>query len=199
MEPYEIVGQPLELFLAPVGTAFPLVDADPAGTWVLVGTSGTRSQDENGVTVTHSQTITKARPGGTTGPVKAFRTEEDLMFKLTLWDVSLEQYMLALNANELTTTAAGSGTAGFKKLGLSRGREVATYALLARGVSPYDDGMTAQYQVPRCYQSASPAIAYKKGVPAGVDLEFTALEDLDAASEDLRFGSMVFQHQAPLA
>lgn len=198
MEPYEIVGQPLELWLAPVGTAFPLVDAVPAGTWVQVGTSGDESQDENGVTVTHSQTITKVRPGGTTGPVKAFRTEEDLMFKLTLWDVSLEQYLLALNSNTLGTTAAGSGTAGFKKLGLSRGKSVTTYALLARGVSPYGDAMTAQYQVPRCYQSASPAIVYKKGIPAGVELEFTALEDPNAASDDLRFGSMVFQHQAAL-
>ncbi|GAM04805.1 hypothetical protein [Novosphingobium sp. MBES04] len=198
MEPYEIVGQPLTLWLAPIGTAFPLVDADPAGDWKLVGTSGTRSQNEDGVTVQHQQTITKARPGGATGPVKAFRTEEELMFGLTLWDVTLEQYLLALNSNELTTTAAGSGTAGYKQLGLSRGKEVATYALLARGVSPYGDGMVAQYQVPRCYQSASPSVVYQKGTPAGVALEWTSLEDLNAASEDLRFGAMVFQHQAAL-
>ena len=198
MEPYEIVGQPLTLWLAPIGTVFPLVDADPAADWKLVGTSGARSQNEDGVTVQHQQTITKARPGGATGPVKAFRTEEELMFGLTLWDVSLEQYLLALNSNELTTTAAGSGTAGFKTLGLSRGKEVATYALLARGVSPYGDGMVAQYQVPRCYQSASPSIVYKKGVPAGVQLEWTSLEDMNALSDDLRFGSMVFQHQAAL-
>lgn len=198
MEPYEIIGQPLELYLAPIGTAFPLIDAAPAVDWVNVGTSGVNSQDENGVTVTHSQTITKARPGGTTGVRKVFRTEEELMFKVTLWDVSLEQYLLALNSNTIATTAAGSGTAGFKQLGLSRGKTVAAYALLARGVSPYDDAMAAQYQVPRCYQSASPAIAYKKGVPAGIELEFTALEDLNAATDDVRFGSMVFQHQAAL-
>jgi hypothetical protein len=52
--------------------------------------------------------------------------------------------------------------------------------------------------VPRCYNSNSPAIVYRKGVPAGVQLEFTALEDLTAATEDLRFGSLVFQHQAAL-
>jgi len=198
MEPFEIVGQPLSLFLAAIGTAFPLVDAAPANTWKLIGTSGTRSQNEDGVTVTHSQTLNKVRPGGALGPVKAFRSEEDLMFKLTLWDVTLEQYTLAMNSNTLTTTAAGVGTAGFKKLGLSRGMEVTAYALLARGVSPYGDGMKAQYQVPRCYQSGSPAIVFKKGVPAGIELEFTALEDPTAASEDLRFGSMVFQHQAAL-
>lgn len=198
MTPYEIVGAPLTLWLAPTGTAFPLVNAAPAGTWVLIGTNGTRNQSEDGVTVTHSQTLTKVRPGGATGPVKAFRTEEELMIKLTLWDITLEQYLVALNANTLTTTAAGVGTAGFKKLGLSRGQTVKEYALLARGVSPYDEAMTAQYQVPRVYQSASPSVAYRKGVPAGIELEFTALEDLAAASNDVRFGSMVFQHQAPL-
>jgi hypothetical protein len=198
MTPYEIIGAPLTLWLAPIGTAFPLVDVTPAGTWVKIGTNGTRSESDDGVTVTHSQTLTKVRPGGATGPVKAFRSEEDLMIKLVLWDLTLEQYMLALNSNTLTTTAAATGTAGFKKLGLSRGTSVKEYALLARGVSPYDEAMTAQYQVPRCYQSASPAPAFKKGVPAGLDLEFTALEDLAAATQDVRFGSMVFQHQIAL-
>lgn len=198
MTPYEIVGAPLTLWLAPVGTAFPLVNADPAVAWVKIGTNGTRNQSEDGVTVTHGQTTTKVRPGGATGPVKAFRTEEDLMIELTLWDITLEQYQLALNSNTLSTTAAGVGTAGFKKLGLSQGMAVREYALLARGVSPYDEAMKAQYQVARCYQSDSPAVVYRKGVPAGIKLRFEALEDLAAASEDLRFGSMVFQHQAPL-
>lgn len=198
MEPYEIVGQPLSLWLAPVGEAFPAIDAEPAGNWVLVGTSGDESQNEEGVTATHSQTFNKVRPGGTTGPVKAFRDTEELMIKVTLWDVSLEAYLLALNSNTLSTTAAGSGTAGFKKVGLSRGKTVTEYALIARGVSPYGDGMNMQYQVPRCYQSASPAPAYRRATPAGIELEFTALEDQSAASDDVRFGSIVAQHQAPL-
>lgn len=198
MTPYEIVGAPLTLWLAPVGTAFPLVNAAPAVAWVKIGTNGTRNQSEDGVTVRHNQTLNKVRPGGALGAVKAFRTEEDLSFGLTLWDITLEQYMLALNANTLTTTAAGVGTAGFKKMGLSQGHSVKEYALLARGVSPYDEAMTAQYQVPRCYQADSPELAYRKGVPAGLKLMFEALEDLGAATEDVRFGSMVFQHQAPL-
>lgn len=192
-QPYEIVGQPLSLYLAPVGTAFPLVDAAPSGSWALIGTSGKRSQDESGVSVAHNQSISKVRPGGALGPVKAFRSEEDLMFKLTIWDITLEQVKIALNANSLTTVAAGVGTAGYKKMGLSRGMSVTEYALLARGVSPYGDAMTAQYQVPRCYMSNSPTVVFKKAVPAGVEMEFTALEDLTAATEDVRFGSMVFQ------
>lgn len=198
MTPYEIVGAPLTVWLAPVGTAFPLIGAAPAGAWTKIGTNGTRNQAEDGVTVKHSQTLQKVRPGGALGAVKAFRTEEDLSFGFTLWDLTLEQYAMTLNGNTISTTAAGVGTAGFKKLGLSRGLLVKEYALLARGVSPYDEAMSAQYQVPRCYHSGSPDVAFRKGVPAGLRFDFEALEDLGAASEDLRFGSMVFQHQAAL-
>lgn len=195
--PLEIVGQPLTLWLAPVATAFPLVDAVPSGTWVLIGTSGIRSQDEAGVTVTHSQTVNKVRTGGSLGPVKAFRSEEDLMFKVSIFDTTLEAVRIALNANTLTTVAASTGVAGTKRIGLSRGPDVTEYALLARGVgiSPYGDAMNSQWEVPRCYMSNSPAIVYRKGNPAGVELEFTALEDPNAASAAFRFGSMRFQHQ----
>jgi hypothetical protein len=198
MEPYEIIGQPLSLWLAPVGTAFPAVNAAPASPWVLVGTSGDRSQNEEGVTVTHNQTLNKVRTGGSVGAVKVFRPEEDLMFRLTLLDVSLEQYRLAVNNNALTTVAAGSGTIGTKTMGLSRGKSVTTYALLARGISPYNPAFSAQYQVPRCYQAASPSVVFRKGQPAGIELTFEALEDLAAASEAVRFGSIVAQHQAAL-
>ena len=198
MTPYEIIGAPLTLWLAPVGTAFPLIDGDPAVAWIKVGTSGDRNYSDAGVTVTHNQTLDQARPAGSVGPVKAFRTAEDLMISLELWDITLEQYATALNAAAITTTAAGAGTAGFKKLGLSQGESVTTYALLARGVSPYGDGFNAQYEVPRCYQSASPKPVFNKGKPAGLALEFAALEDPAAASAAERFGRLVAQHQAPL-
>lgn len=198
MTPYEIVAGPFTLWLAPVGTAFPLIDAAPAVAWVKVGTGGDKNYSEDGVTVAHSQSIEQARPAGTVGPVKAWRTEEDLMISLTLWDITLEQYATALNAAAVTTTAAGEGTAGFKKLGLSQGQEVATYALLARGISPYGDSYAAQYEVPRCYQSGNAEPAYLKGTPAGLDLEFTALEDANAASASERFGRLVAQHAAAL-
>ena len=196
--PFEMVGQPLELYLAPVGTAFPLIDAAPSGSWTKIGTSGTRSQDEVGVTATHTQTLNDVHTGGSLGPVKAFRTAEDLMFKVTIVDISLEQVKIALNANTLTTVAASTGVAGYKKLGLSRGPDVTEYALLARGPSPYANAMNLQYQVPRCYMSNSPALVYRKGVPVGVELEFKALEDSGAASADVRFGSLIAQHAAPL-
>lgn len=198
MTPYEIIGAPLTLWLAPVGTAFPLIDAAPAGTWVKVGTNGDRNYDEAGVTVTHGETFAEVATAGSTGPVKAFLTAESLKIALTMLDVSLEQYAIALNDAAITSTAAGAGTAGFKKVGLSQGENVVTYALLARGVSPYGDGMSAQYEVPRCYQSAQAAPVFRKGVPAGLQLEFTALEDATAANAAERFGRLVAQTAAAL-
>ena len=199
MTPYEIIGAPLTVWIAPIGTAFPAVDAAPAGEWLKLGTNGDRNYSADGVTVAHSKTYQKARPAGATGPVKAFLDEEDLMFRVTLWDLTLEQYAYALNNNTVTTTAAGAGTPGTKKLGLSQsvGR-TAEFALIARGLSPYDENMAAQYCVPRCFDSGSAEIAYRKSVPAGLALEFTALEDLAAANEEERFGYIIAQHQAAL-
>lgn len=200
MQPYEIVGVPFTLWCAPVGTAFPLIGVAPAADWKMIGTHGDRSQDEEGVTVSSSQTINAVRTAGATAPVKAFRTEEGLVISLTLLDISLEQYSLALNSNAVATTAAGAGTAGFKAVKLYRGVEVATMALLVRGdASAYGDNMKCQYEVPVCYQSGNPEPVHTKGQPAGLALEFTALEDFAAATPDMRFGRLVMQHQAPLA
>lgn len=198
MEPYEIIGAPFTLWLAPVGTAFPLIDAVPAETWVLVGTSGDRNYSEEGVTVSHDQTIEKITPAGALGPVKAFRTAEEQMIAVTLWDMTLEQYATALNDATIATTAAGAGTAGYKKIGLSRGEEITLYALLVRGPSAYGADMNAQYEVPRCYQSGNPKPVFAKGKPSALALEFTTLEDPNAATDDERFGRLIQQHQAPL-
>jgi len=200
MTPFEIVAAPLTLWVAPAGTAFPLVNAAPAGPWIKVGTNGDRNYDDGGVEVGHTQKIEQARPAGSTGPIKAWRTEEDLMISLTLWDLTLEQYRIAMNDAAVSTTAAGAGTPGTKRFGLSQGGDVAVYALLVRGQSsPYGDGFALQYEVPIVYQSGNPKPAYKKGKPAGLALEFTALENPAAVSPAERFGRLIAQHQAPLA
>ena len=200
MEPYEIIAAPFTVWYAPVGEAFPAINATPAGNWAMIGTSGDENYHEDGVTAAHSQSIQKYRPVGTTGPRKAFRDEEDLMIRLTLNDMTLEQYKHGLNANSVSATAAGSGTAGFKKLGLRQGLDVTRQALLVRGdVSAYGADYKSQLEIPICFQSGSPEPVFRKGEPAGLALEFTALEDSGASSEDERFGRLIKQHQAPLA
>ncbi len=200
MTPFEIIGAPLTLWVAPVGTAFPAIGAAPSSPWVKLGTNGDRSYESGGVTVTHGKTYDKVRTAGASGPIKAFLSEEDLMFGVTLLDLSLEQYQVALNGNTITTVAPAAGQPGTKKIGLSEdvGR-TKEYALLARGLSPYNEALAMQYCVPRCYQSGAPAPVFRKGgTGAGLQLQFEALEDLSATNAQERFGYILAAHLAAL-
>ena len=195
MTPFEIIGAPLTLWLGPIGTAFPAVDAVPGAGWTKVGTNGDRNYEEGGVTTSHAKTFNKVRTAGASGPVKAFLSEEDLMFRVTLLDLTLEQYQLALNGNTVTTVAPGTGTVGTKKIGLSEdvGR-TKEYALLARGLSPYNEALAMQFCIPRVYQSGAPEVVFRKGQPAGLALQFEALEDLTTATAQERFGYIIAGH-----
>lgn len=196
--PFEVIMAPFELYVAPVGSVFPDVDEDPDGSeWTLVGTSGDLNYLDEGVTVEHSQTVAFWRSLGSTGARKAVRSEEDLKIRLTLADLSLEQFKLAMNLNTITPTAPGAGVPGSKKIGLSRGATVQQRALLLRGPSPYGDNMTAQYEVPIAVHSGSPSVTFRKdGTPASLALEFTALVDENAANAEERFGRLVAQTAA---
>jgi hypothetical protein len=197
-KPFEIIVAPFTVYWAAVGATFPAIDDAAVTGFTKIGTSGDRNYSDDGVVVAHEQTIEQIRPAGSTGPVKALRTAENLIVRFTLWDLLLEQYKLAFNQNAVATTAAGSGTAGFKEVDLYRNLDVATLALLVRGPSPEGSGWNSQYEIPVCYQSASPAPTFAKGAPAGLSLEFTALEDPNAASAAKRFGRIVVQHQTAI-
>jgi len=199
MEPYEIVAQPFTLWIAPVGTAFPDVDTVPPGPWAKIGTSGDLNYSEDGVTVSLSQSIELWRALGSTGPRKAFRPEEELRISMQLADLTLEQVAAALNSNAVATVAAGAGTPGYKKVGLSRGTGVVSKALLVRGgLSPYGDTWAMQFEVPVAVEAAEPELVFVKGEPALVALEFVAIEDPDAATADERFGRLIAQHATAL-
>ncbi len=187
--PFEVLIGPLEVYIAAVGTAFPAVTASvPAGTWVKMGIN---DMEEAGIVVTHKQTVNEWRGVGGTGPRKVGRTQESLDIEFTLVDLTLEKYMLALGQTIINVP----GPPGTKDIPLYMGTAVATYALLARGISPYADGYLAQYQVPVVYQSDSPAPAFAKGKPAGLKLKFTALEDPNAVTVSERFGELITQYQ----
>lgn len=188
--PFEIIHGPIEVYIAPTGTAFPDVDEAPSGSWTLFGASGAKNIDNEGLTISHPQTIERDafRMLGTTGARKAVRTDEDLMIAFTLYDLTAEMYSYALNGNAVLDTAAGAGTPGTRIVNLHQGADVAVYALLVRGEkSPYGDGWNMQYCVPVCYQNGSPEVVYSKDGPAGLAFEFVALEDPDAV-EGEEFG-----------
>jgi len=200
MKPYEIIMSPFEVYLAPVGEPFSDVDDTPAGNWVKLGTNGKQNYSEDGVTVTHEQTLSQKRTLGTTGPIKVKRTEENLTIAFVLEDLSMEAYGKVLNNVTPTDTPAASGVPGTRDINLRQGGDVSLFALLCKGlVSPYGDSWATQYEVPRVYQSENPAPVFNKGDAAGLACQFTALEDPDAATEAERFGKLVAQDADALA
>lgn len=196
MEPFEIIAAPFEVYVAPVGEAFPLINAAPAGNWDLIGTNGNKNISEDGVTVAHEEDIEEFRMAGATGPVKAARTSEGLSISFVLHDLTLEQYAAALNFGTVTDTAAGAGTAGFREIDLYKGLDLAERAVLIRGPSPYGAGFNMQYQLPRCYLRSEAEVVFQKGEPAGLEITLTALMDLGASAGE-EFGKLVAQDAAP--
>lgn len=190
--PFEIVAAPYEIYVAPVGESFPAITAEPpGGNWGLLGTLGDTNYSEDGVSVQHTETVEDFRSLGSTGPVKSFRTEEDLLVSFMLHDLTLEEYARALNFGTVATDSND------KTLAMYQGQEVAYRALLVRGngAGPYGAGYNMQYEIPRVREDSAPEVIFKKGDPAGLALVFRAMIDLNAATDGARFGNIRTQFQ----
>jgi hypothetical protein len=180
---YEIIAGPIDLYLAPVGTAFPLVNAAPAGAWVKLGNQASKNYAESGVKVKHDQKIAKVHTLGRTGAARAFRDQEGLEVMVDVLDLTLEAYRRALNDAAITVVAAAAGVPGSRVVPLRRGLSVTEYALLAKGgFSPDGAGWSMQYEVNRCYVDGNPEPVFVKNKAAGLALTFSVLEDLNAAA-----------------
>ncbi len=179
MSDLNIVNGPLSLYFAAVGTAFPLIDDDPPTGFTLIGTSGAKNYMEDGVAIAMNQSIETFRGLASTTALKAFRTEEDVVITVTMADLTLAEVRRALNENAVTNTAAASGIPGTDEIRLDRGVDVNTIALLIRGIgksAQFDTG-NLQFEFDKVYEGGSQELTFVKGEPAGVLLEFHALED----------------------
>lgn len=199
MQHTEIVISAAKIYLAVITTAYPEIQATPAGAWVLLGTGGDVNLGEDGITVSHEQTLNPKRTLGSTGPVKVTRSEESLLISGVLVDLALEEYAKVLNNVSVTDTAADADTGGFRDITLRQGPTVATMALMIRGIgaSPYGAAYNLQYEIPVVYQSGNPAPVFTKGESADLAFEFTALEDTAAADTTHGFGQIVAGDAAP--
>lgn len=187
---YELLSGVGTLYAAPVGTAFPAVNATPAAPWRALG------ETDDGVKVTMDQKTEVKRTDQRTGPVKAIRTEEDVIIETKLAQVTLEN-LADLIGNTVTDTPPGAGTIGTRAVPLHRGATVKEFAFLFRGNSPYG-AYPAQYELPRGYFDDAVEAEFTKDGFSSLPLKFMALEDLNAASEADRFGRMVAQDAAAL-
>ena len=188
--PREVVAGSGTIYHAPVGTAFPDVDATPAAAWIKVGTSGDLNLGREGITVVMSQTINTFRSLGAPGPRKMFRSEEDLMVRAMLADMAPEFLSLALDLNDVDSSNAGE-----ESLGLSRNYDLDHRALLVRFEfsTLVADGQS-QLEVPVVVQTASQELVFRGGdEPVMYSLEWTALIDTSATNADERFGRYVVE------
>lgn len=172
----EILFSPYDVFWAPVGEAFPIVEDAAAGNWLVLGASIAERTNEDGVMVTLEQDFEEFRSAGHSAPQEASRVSEAVIVTLTLHDLRPEMLRLVLNNNAVSSTAAGGGKAGFDEIDFERGASKPNeIALLVRGDSTQFATGTAQYEIPRCYCSSSPEIVHTKGEAAGIEMEFRVL------------------------
>jgi hypothetical protein len=178
----EVVASPLTIYLAPVGFAFPAINAVPIVTsgWAKLGTAGTNNYDGSGVTVSHSETVDNFVPAGSTMPTKQFRTAESFEIKLNLVDVSPTQYAKVMNDATVTTVAASAGVAGQSWFSLFRGINVNSFAVLARGQSSVDNALTLQYEFSKAFVSVNGDVVWNKGTPAMLPVSILAVRASDS-------------------
>lgn len=182
MEPFDqLVGEPLAVYLAPVGTAMPVVTAAPAGSWLLLGTT------DGGQTLSHNGALTLFGDDDHQGKVKATRPEEDVIVKFTLVGMTLENYRKVLGAVSQVLTV---GTT--KTMPMKRGATPVEYAMLLRGdvSSPYG-AYKAQYELYRGVFDGEYEVKFNKTDRAGLEVEFHVLEDDDQAADIDKMGKMV--------
>lgn len=192
MEPLEIVGGgPFAIYYGPSGEAEPEIDDSEstliAGNWNLLGLTGAENYADSGIKMNAPQTVNLQRVLGATGPVKAFRDEEDLQLELDVLDLTVETYAWIMTQTDPTTQAAGGGNAGSKYTGMYRGFIVGQFAVLLRIPSAHMDGRLGQFWIPRAVNVGSPEPTFIKGAGAALKVSLTALVDTTQTS-GLEFG-----------
>lgn len=175
--PFEVVAGPAHVFVAPADTAEPQPDAQPGATPTGYTDLGFT---DGGVTVQHSQTINEIRVDQTVYPVKAIRTELSVMVSFTMVELTLENYIIAVNG--VPGTDVPSTQATYNQIDLNPGVAVKTMALVVRGPSPYggagdteETDWSMQYWLPRAYMSGNPQVQFTRDNKAGLALEFKVL------------------------
>lgn len=185
-KPFDRLIGPLTIYIAPVGEAVPAVNATPAGNWVVLGpTDGEQS-------LQHAGEATFLRDNDHTGPVKAVRPEEDVLYNFVLVGLTLENYGRIISA--VSKVASAVGPPATKTLPLKRGYYASEYALIAKGavLSPYGQ-FPGMYVIPRGIFDGEPEPMFTKDEGASLEVNFHSLEDDTQGDPDKSLGWLVVQ------
>jgi hypothetical protein len=181
LQPYEVIAAPYVCYLAPTTLTgpvggFPNLDTAPPAPWTLVGTAGSKSYVNTGVTVSHTQTLGTFVPAGSPAVRKAWRQTEELTISFSIADMSPAQYALQLNNAAVVSQAASGGAPGDQHFEAMRGVLVQSFALLLRGISPFQEAYSAQYEVNAAYNAGAVAPVLSNQGPAVLAVEWHAYE-----------------------
>lgn len=188
MAAYDILIGVGKIYTADPGTAFPTLDEEPGAGWRYVGPT------DDGIKVDFDETINEFSSDQDIGTVEAIRSEEKAMISANLFEATLEN-LADVMSQSVTTVAAGSGTMGYKQIGMSRGATVTKKAILFRANSPYGP-YPGQYELPYGYLSGKVGLEYKKDGKVVIPVEFHALIDPNATDETEKFGRIKYGNAA---
>ena len=172
----EILNGPMSVYWAPVGEAFPAINAAPAGNWTLLGASGDKNYTDDGVVIETSNSHEFFRPLGSPFPRKAFLTESDVMVRVNMADMILGNIRTGMNQNAVTVDA---GPPAIQHISFDVSGDVNDIALLIRGdgKSPSFATGAIQFELNRVIETGNHELTFVKGEPAAMALEFQALLD----------------------
>jgi len=185
-QPFDQLTGPLQVYIAPVDSTVPDIDAAPTSPWVeLAETDGEQS-------LQHAGALAYFYDNAHQGPRKSVRPDEEVIATFTLVSLTLEHYARILDAvGDVVEDAVSDPNT--KTLPLERGFTPSKYALLFRGAaaSPYG-AWPALYVIPRGVFDGEPQPTFATDGRPALECEFHALEDISQDEGD-ELGWLVVQ------
>lgn len=189
VDPFEILAARFNLYWAAYGSTVPGLHETPTTPWTLLGTNGYQNYTTDGLVVSAPFSKEEFRSLGHGGVAKVFLNQEDVMVRVTIADMTLAQAKVAFNNNTVTENVASGGNPGYYDMGMSRGLNLTPLSIIALSTegSPYGN-LRARFVVPKCVQTSSPEMVFRRNGPALIAFEFQALIDFDEATDAKKLG-----------
>ena len=175
----EVLTGPLEVYLAPAGTAKPDIGTDPPnGDWTLVGQSGSRNQTEDGVTIANTPSYTDFTGAGDIDPIKMFIETREQLVTVNIADLHPDTVATAFHSE--VTESDGVRTVSLEGTNVPK-----EFALVAKGRSALTDeeGKHSQWFWPRVANVSESEMEFTKAEPASHELQFRKLAHDSADAE----------------
>lgn len=167
------------VWVAPVGTAFPAVDETPAAAWFQIGTDGSKSYSEDGITLRRNVSVERIRTLGTTMVRKAAITEADFEVEFSVVDMAPDQVLLAMGGDEadVTNVPSAVGVPGTDTIVVPTSPTPVQRAVLVRlDGSPAGPSFLTQVQIQVAIQTGGGEATMSKGNAMMFQHIWTALE-----------------------